>query len=627
MQKVRIVCLDNERRSIISALHSIGILDLRRSRLELSDDNAAEHFTALSDMEIRLAGAIALLKRPKGRREERLLPMAHIRAEKLLSELAKLKTIDRIYALNGEKKRLEQALRLLEQPEAVAKELSGIGINLDRLKSERLAFKAYSARNRNSLDALREEIKRRDLAMEAVESQDSKQFSLILAYQKDMDVDSIARKYNLKEIDISLDHIHGTPAEALDEIRKERAGLERGIDSIDRELSEISGREYARMLAFMEMLRIEITKARVSEIFKRTDRTIVIEGWVPAKRAKELEHSVSKACGGRYYMEMLEADELAPTLIKRPKILQPFDYMVSFISVPRSDELDPAIPFIISFPIFYGLMVSDVGYGVLSFFFSMYIAKITNPDGLVHNTAKIWQLSSISAILFGFLSNQYFGLALNHYFTTFVGFDWFKNITFLLLISVIFGIIQVVVGLIFGFINKYRYHRKVAFGRLTSISLIIAGTVAIAGGLFHAFGPNVTLAAGIIAIGSLIATMVLSGEEAGEVTNLISHPLSYARIMGFGLASVVLAFLIDKAFTPSLSLGIPIFILYSLLFLVLHFLNMIVSMFEGAVQGARLNFIEFFTKFYTGGGIAFRPFGAKRIYTKEVKNEKEMVKI
>ena len=85
----------------------------------------------------------------------------------------------------------------------------------------------------------------------------------------------------------------------------------------------------------------------------------------------------------------------------------------------------------------------------------------------MYNTAKIWQLSAVSAIFFGFLSNQYFGLALNQYFTSFAGFDWFKNITTLLAISILFGIVQVVAGLVLGFINKYKHHKKIAFGRLT----------------------------------------------------------------------------------------------------------------------------------------------------------------
>jgi V/A-type H+-transporting ATPase subunit I len=332
----------------------------------------------------------------------------------------------------------------------------------------------------------------------------------------------------------------------------------------------------------------------------------------------QLNHAISGASKGGYYIEHLATDELAPTLMNRPKMLQPFDYMVNFISVPRSDEIDPAIPFMISFPIFYGLMVSDVGYGVLSFLFAWYIITITDPEGLVSNTAKIWRLSAISAIFFGFISNQYFGLALNQYFTSFVGFDWFRSIPMLLAVSIIFGLVQVVAGLIIGFLNKYKHNRKIAFGRLTSAVLVVTGAIAIAGGVFHA-SSNSTLiyASAGIAIAMLIATLALSGEEAGEVTNLISHPLSYARLMGFGLASVVLAFLIDKAFTPTLSGGIPWFIISLVLFMVLHFLNMIVSMFEGAVQGARLNFIEFFTKFYAGGGIKFKPFASKRVYTKE----------
>ncbi len=620
MQKVRIVCLDKDRRGVVSSLHKVGILDLRKSALELADDTAAEHFTALSDAEIRLAGAIALLKKPKkvDKTGRHVVAERHIDAEGLISTIASLKAVDRIYALDVERKKAQQALRHLSLSEDVARELSGLDINLDSLKSDALSFKAYSTGTKKTLESLKAEIKKKGLEVEVVESYERNQFGIILAYKKGLDIDSLARKYSLRELDLSADQMHGQAGEALRRITNARAELEGRINATEKEIAEISASEHSKLSALMEMLEIEMTKAKVSETFKKTDRTVIIEGWVPKKSIDKLEHAIASVCNGRYYIEHMVTDELAPTLMNRPKILQPFDYMVNFISVPRSDEIDPAIPFMISFPIFYGFMISDVGYGILSFFFAWYIIGITDPEGLVSNTAKIWRLSAISAIVFGFLSNQYFGLALNQYFTSFAGFDWFKTIPTLLVVSIVFGLIQVVAGLIIGFLNKYKHHRKLAFGRLASAVLVVSGTIAIAGGLFHAFSSSTLIFASAgVAIAMLIATMVLSGQEAGEVTNLISHPLSYARLMGFGLASVVLAFLIDKAFTPTLASGIPWFILSIVLFIVLHFLNMIVSMFEGAVQGARLNFIEFFTKFYEGGGIKFKPFAAKRFYTKE----------
>ncbi len=617
MQKVRLVCLERDRRNMVSALHKVGIIDLRRSRLDLKEDNPESYFTALSDVEIRLAGAIALLNKPKGNPRKVKINEKHINAEELLSKLSKLAVIERIYKLSDERKESRQRLRHIEQSEDVARQLSGVDIDLSSLKSRTLDFKAYAIHNKSDAASLKEEIAKKGLAMEVIESGLKNQSSIFVAYKKGMDIGDFERRYGLKELDISLDYLHGTPANALRHIARDREKEQKTIKSIGEEIAGISKTEYWKLSAFMEMLEIEMAKAGVSGTFKKTERTVIIEGWVPKKRMDELDGVVGKASMGRYHIEEIQTDELAPTLTNRPKILQPFDYMISFISVPRSDELDPALPFIISFPIFYGLMVTDVGYGLLSLLFATYITKITDPEGLVYNTSKIWQISSISAIFFGFLSNQYFGLQLNQYFTSFVGFDWLKSVTAIILISVIFGIIQVVIGLIFGFINNYKHHRSIAFGRLTSVVLILSGTVAVAGGLFNVVSPTITLVSAGIAIASLVATIILSGEEAGEITNLISHPLSYARIMGFGLASVVLAFLIDKAFTPRISLGIPLFILYLVLFIVLHFLNMIVTMFEAAVQGARLNFIEFFTKFYKGGGIRFKPFASKRIYTKE----------
>ncbi len=619
MEKVRIVCLESDKRQLISVLHNIGILDLRKSRLDLSDDVPAERFTALTEAKVKLTGALIVLGKPD-KKEKEARAEKHMYSDELVPAIIRMDAIDRAYALDKEKKELNRSIAQLSQSESAILELSGIDVDFDALTSEALSFKAYVSPDAKAMAALRGEIASKRLPIELIASGEKGQHSLLLAYESGHDADSLARRHGLREVDIVANRIHGKPSAALRKMRGEKKMAHGRIAEIGRELASLSAAQHGRLQALNEMLDIELMKAKVSETFKRTDRTIIIEGWIPKKESKGLEHAVSKACGDRHYIEEVKDGELAPTFMNRPKMLQPFDYLINFISVPRSDELDPALPFMVSFPIFYGFMISDIGYGVMSFFFAWYLTKITSPEGLVYNVSKIWQLSAVSAIFFGFLSNQWFGLQLNQYFTSFVGFDWFKSLPIILAASIMFGIAQVVTGLAFGFANKYKEHRKVAFGRLFSIFLVVAGSVAIAGGLFHLFDPTTTLASGIIAIGSLVAVVALSGEEAGEVTNLISHPLSYARIMGFGLASVVLAMIIDKALTPTLGngiVGIAVFSITLIFFLVLHFLNMIVSMFEGAVQGARLNFIEFFTKFYAGGGVRFKPFGSKRVYTEE----------
>ncbi len=610
MEKVRIVALEQDKNNVVAALHKEKIIDLRKSKLEIGDDKPAAYSTEISDALIKVNGALQILGKREVRRER------HIPLERLLDEVRGTKAVDRAYGLSNERKSLTEDMAALSNAERIGVAFADIKVDFSRLRSEYLGYRAFEA-DQKALNAFSKKADAKGRA-EAWISRVGKKSFIFIAYDKKISIDEMIKDTGMVELDLTAKYLEGRPREMLAEIRSRKARNEKRLKGIEREMQQLGERYYSKMANLGEMLEIELARADASAMFKRTESTFVVEGWIEKRRFDSLNESVLRAAKGRAEVERIEHDELAPTHTNRPKILKPFEYMMNFYSVQRSDEIDPTWIFIISFPIFYGLMVSDVGYGIASLLFVTYISRKVNPEGLVYNACKIWQLMSIAAIFFGVISNQYFGFQLNQYVipgaTT---FDWFKNATSIMGLTILFGIIQIVLGLAFGFINQYnKGHRKLAYSKISSIIVIVSGAIAVSA-LFGLTSGTLPIACAALAVVALLVTAAISGHEASEITNLITHPLSYARIMGFGLGSVIIAFLIDQYFTPSLAAGIPIFILYLIIFILLHFLNMILGIFEGIVQGVRLNFVEFFSKFYIGNGIKFRPFSLKRVYTKE----------
>ncbi|MHB1830149.1 MAG: V-type ATP synthase subunit I [Candidatus Micrarchaeaceae archaeon] len=614
MQKVRIICLVESKYSVVSGLHRLGVIDLRKSELNTGDDAPLPNFAQLSELLIKVDGALSILgKRP-------IRKTGEMSSDAIIREMEKLSDVDRVYALRNERQAINEDMKLLDYASMEAKCFSGTGINFSSLSSESLAFSAILVDGKE-LGKFRSGSRKLMKNSEIIENQTGKDQHLIfIAYKKgDTLVEDALKGIKSTELDLHAKYLESTPEKVMDLAERRKSGDEKRIAEIEKELQRLSDILYSRLSGIKESLEIEIERSEVSSIFKKTDKTFALEGWAPKRRVADLKALVNKASKGRSVIEEIETEELAPTLVERPGFLKPFDYLMEFFSMPRSDEIDPTWIFIISFPIFYGIMVSDVGYGIASFILSSIIIRKTDPQGLMCNTAKIWRLSAIPAIIVGFITDQYFGFSLNHLFVpAFQAVSWFTDITWIIVLTIIFGIIQVTLGFLFGFINESGHgNNKLAISKLTSIAALLSGTVAVSGVFFHALPMGISVDAAIVAIISIISTIALSGTEAAEITNLITHPLSYARLMGFGLGSIIIAQLIDKAFTPSLSGGILVFIIYLVIFVLLHTLNMILSIFEGIVQGARLNFVEFFSKFYKGGGIKYKPFYYKRVYTEE----------
>ncbi len=431
--------------------------------------------------------------------------------------------------------------------------------------------------------------------------------------KKVMDLD--ARRKFLLDQELSIRHSDYLDHRALHRNRKEQLKISSALNSM-------GAKHYGSLVSLREMLEIEHGRDEAVSMLKTTGHACVMEGWISSKRFLELGNAANAATSGRCSIEKIAVHELPPTYPGggQNSFAKAFNHVINLYSVPRSDEANPAWLFMLSFPILFGLMVGDVGYGMLSLALGLLIARYTGEDSIVHDMAVIWQLAAAFTILFGIINNQYLGFELGQHISPLLGgFDWKHNISTVISIAIAIGLAQLSAGLIVGFMNNYRKRRfSMAVSKLLLLCMLLSGTAAVAGIMFHAFSSAVSAASAAVALSCIILLFSVKPSQGERIIDLILYPVSYIRIVGFGITSVVIGGVINDMFAPDISAGAGMFAIYLAIFCILHLLNLALSTFEGAIQGVRLNFVEFFDQFYTGGGTMFRPFYYKRVYTGEV---------
>ena len=618
MQKVRVIALSDAKYRVVRALQGLGLIEVRKSRLGIADDSVMGNFPEVSERLVRVESALMILKAPRagGHRLAR-----QKEAGDLVKRVDALPYIGAIFRLNEERRELEER----SADAAIAMEHIGhirrVGVDFGIMREEGvLSYRLMLVRDRE-VRALRSAVAKSGVPAEVVLGEKAPKRSVyaLIIFKRAMEEVLFKAIEGLGCIEVELPHRHlkSTPAGAIKELAEVTMRDSARIIEIGRELDALSRSHYYELAGLKEMLEAEYSRASVSASFKKTGRTFMLEGWVPRRKVRMLEGTLDRATGGAYSVDMINDGELAPTYFQRSGLMRPFDYLMEFYSIPRSDEIDPTYIFMITLAVFYGIMVSDIGYGIVSLAIATLITRKTSPDGLLYNVSRVWQYFSVSILFFGLISNQVFGYSLAVLQPIHI-LDWTHGISSIILLTILMGIAQVSLGQFFSFLNHWGHERRLALSKLSSIFAILFGVVAIGGMLFGAFGHALTIYSLYVAVAALAVTALLGNViEDAELTNLISHPLSYMRLLGFGLASIIIASLIDQSFAPHLSQGPILFIVYLSIFTVLHLLNIILGMFEGVVQGARLNFAEFFSKFYRGNGVKFAPYAFKRHYTED----------
>jgi V/A-type H+/Na+-transporting ATPase subunit I len=456
----------------------------------------------------------------------------------------------------------------------------------------------------------------------------------------------------------------GRPPEVLSSLQTEQLDAEVRLKGIGTEFAKIGEKYYGVLSSVEEQLSIEARKQEAVNNLGFTNSAFVLEGWVPKAKVGLLQEALTKFSTTSALFK-IESGEKPPTLLENPKQLKFFESFVRFYAQPtvQSNEFDPTMLFAVAFPIFFGMMLGDVGYAIVILLISIWIIRrVDNPGGRTlvplalrsfasrilrppqfRKLAKAMILGSVIGIVMGFLVNAYFGFGLNQYLFTslnsslhlslpsdgsFLNPISSRGLKTLLLYSGYIGLFMVSFGLVLGMFTAYwMKERKHLIGKVGWLSVawglsLFGLTLLRHGNTNPGTNPLVAAYIGLAVVG---VGLIIYGEgplAIIELPSIVSHIISYTRLLGILLASFVLAFVIDSqavgtSQAPGLVYGgIGLAIGGAVLLVVGHIFNVVLGILEPGIQGWRLIYVEYWSKFLSNErGKQFSPFRGSRTHT------------
>jgi V/A-type H+-transporting ATPase subunit I len=447
----------------------------------------------------------------------------------------------------------------------------------------------------------------------------------------------------------------GKPQERISFHSSQIALIGKEIEEISRKLDAIKETHAEFLVACEEILKVQVDQTEAPLRFATTDETFVAEGWLPSARVEDLKKALIEATRGKIFVTVLPTDvehDIVPVEYHNPSFAKPTQMLMDVYSRPKYSELDPTLMLSLVFPLFFGLILGDVGYGLILLAMCLGLRKFMKGEEGTQLLAVL-RNASFSSIIFGLLYSEFLGFALPWSPILFsrhlkIGGGEAGGhgpaIPELMIMAIWIGILHITLGRILGMINHARQdhgdHRikavmanfgwlAVMWGLLVVIWSIAAMPLMPDLTSFPKIFMNLNSAAIIGAVVLVIGVVLIARESALEIVELptiISHVLSYARIVAVGLSSVAIAMVVNyiaigMLISPQLEnitiVGVLFIILGVMVFLIGHALNTALGILGGGLHSIRLHYVEFFTKFYKGGGKKYIPFGLNRRFTED----------
>lgn len=634
MNKITLIGLEKHKEQIVEALMKLGVVEISAikpkapdeewSRMVVHDGNEA----AVSEVEtglVKVKSAVDYIAKYEGRKKGLFEPKRPVERKRYYEVVQNRQAVWNVVERIGKLDELLAALRAEEN------RLGSLIASLEPWKQLDIPVETASTKNAAiimgtipaavDVEKLGQELGETvpESYLELVNS-DRDQSYLFVAYysRREEEVMGILKRSGFSRA--AFKELTGTVGENLEKANRRIQSIEAERAEIEKDISAFSG-EKENLEILHDHFVMKRDRKKVLNKLVKTDKTFMLEGWLPGEDSERVERELSGHHDCILDIRGPEKDEEHPILLKNHSLVQPFEIITELYSLPSSKGIDPNLFMAPFYFLFFGLMVSDAGYGLLMALATGFILKKYKPQGMAHKLIKLIFLGGISTFLWGVLFGGWFGdivsAVTNRAYT--IPPLWFNPLDDpmrLLVWSFIFGAIHIFVGM------GLKAHLLIKDGKpldalfdIGSWYILLPGLVMIAaGGLVGTIGKYMAL----VGAATLVLTQGRSHKNILKrimtgilslytITGFLSDILSYSRLLALGLATGVIASVINTMGTL-FGLNIGGIIILAIVLVVGTVFNVLINSLGAYVHASRLQYVEFFGKFYEGGGKGFEPF-------------------
>jgi V/A-type H+-transporting ATPase subunit I len=422
--------------------------------------------------------------------------------------------------------------------------------------------------------------------------------------------------------------------EAVAEVRARIAQIPSEIDEIDSKLVGVTDKYSVKLIAGRNAIHDRLEAMDAVPKFGQTDQVFIIAGWLPEPEVEPMDKALTGKFGNKVVMTVIDIreehdSEETPVALHNNPFTRYFEILYLLSKYPRYGTVDPTIVFALFFPILFGMMVGDMGYGIIILVAGWIVHRKYSNKPFVNMIGFVLTVGGAWTIFFGAIYLEFFGDwiyrwlgllnadgELDKYLlgtknSTFkYPVDRIEGFTFMLAVCLIIGWVHMGIGLIIGMINGHREGNYKHTMEKGGLFLVLTGVLMIVAKFGLGWWPAWLAAVGaLMAVGGIVLGALGAG-MGGAIEAVVGagNLFSYARLIAIGLASVIMANVANELAIEQAKSGWVGIIVGVIVFILLQTLNLVIAVFSPSIHSLRLHLVESFGKFFEPAKVRYEPF-------------------